>query len=499
MFCSQCGSEGANNAKFCKSCGAAVNLESTVPPISASDGQTSNSTVMAARYADFWRRGAAAIVDWQIVGTAGAFVNRFLSTKSDDIQLFGSVAFMLFVAIRFAIWESRDSATIGKRLFHLSVLRSDQTKLSFLRALGRFFGRWLSAAVLGVGYLMQPFTAKKQALHDMMTDSVVVQNKNGREGLVITAWIFQILLLIFAIVVGTNFIGEEVRVGKRNVGANVTSKFAELASATPAQILPTGELAAMFNLMSNNTDLQRENKLREIKGQVVEWTLPVYEIRKEDGYYLVQTEGNEAVGAFVYIFARNEQDKVTMESLKTGSLISFRGVISDVTMRRLDIKPAILFQPGSAKQVAIQVLEVPKRDFQNEATQDLRFVNPTQVTLPAINFSAFQAKGSRGFASDGQIEQSFRHLMGDDFEELLDNLAWEEALLTDSSGKTVFGSGTALHSGGLIGGAYMIDQNGYLYAILMDKTTQPKFRIYGAAAYDRLPIKLREFISANRT
>ena len=41
-------------------------------------------------------------------------------------------------------------------------------RLSFGRATGRHFGKWVSALTLGIGYLMCLFTARKQCLHDLM-------------------------------------------------------------------------------------------------------------------------------------------------------------------------------------------------------------------------------------------------------------------------------------------------------------------------------------------
>ncbi len=93
-------------------------------------------------------------------------------------------------------------------------------------------------------------------------------------------------------------------------------------SASPEPLSPTGELANMFNLMSDNTDLQRENKFKEIKGKVVEWTLTVYEVAKDGDDYKVQTEPGDEVGTFVYITPRNSEDKAFIEALKTGSKIS---------------------------------------------------------------------------------------------------------------------------------------------------------------------------------
>jgi len=49
-------------------------------------------------------------------------------------------------------------------------------RISFARAKGRFFGKWLSGMIMNIGYLMVAFTEKKQALHDILAGCLVVMN-----------------------------------------------------------------------------------------------------------------------------------------------------------------------------------------------------------------------------------------------------------------------------------------------------------------------------------
>jgi uncharacterized RDD family membrane protein YckC len=48
-------------------------------------------------------------------------------------------------------------------------------RASFGRTTGRHFGKWLSTLIVGIGYLLAAFTPQKQALHDMMSGSLVVR------------------------------------------------------------------------------------------------------------------------------------------------------------------------------------------------------------------------------------------------------------------------------------------------------------------------------------
>ena len=75
-----------------------------------------------------------------------------------------------------ALLESSDMrATLGKKIVGLKVVNLSGGKLSFGQATGRHFGKIVSGIILGIGYLMQPFTERKQALHDMMAGALVIK------------------------------------------------------------------------------------------------------------------------------------------------------------------------------------------------------------------------------------------------------------------------------------------------------------------------------------
>lgn len=130
--------------------------------------------------------------------------------------------------------------------------------------------------------------------------------------------------------------------GNRTSPSVAVDETAALAIAPVSNLRPDGELAAMFDLGSRYTDLQRENREKEIKGKVVQWRLPVYEVSKHGDKYRIQTASNGTIGAFVTITPRSAADRQLVEALHTGDLLSFKGIISDVSMRNLEIEPAIL-------------------------------------------------------------------------------------------------------------------------------------------------------------
>jgi uncharacterized RDD family membrane protein YckC len=65
-------------------------------------------------------------------------------------------------------------ATPGKMVFGLRVATAGGEPIGFGRATGRFFGKIVSGMIFNVGYLMVAFTSRKQGLHDMIANTVVV-------------------------------------------------------------------------------------------------------------------------------------------------------------------------------------------------------------------------------------------------------------------------------------------------------------------------------------
>lgn len=175
----------------------------------------------------------------------------------------------------------------------------------------------------------------------------------------------------------------------QNTISSKPDPIAELVDGQPSDLRPEGELSALFALGSKNTDLQRENVLKEIKGQIVQWRLPVYEVSRSGSGYKIQTKstvkigpfGEDLLGTFVYISPRNDQERRAIEALKTDDAISFKGRISGSAFRSLEIKPAILF------------VSTPQRD-QQATTQENNPAPATLAPMPTQNLtpSAFEER-----------------------------------------------------------------------------------------------------------
>lgn len=147
-----------------------------------------------------------------------------------------------------------------------------------------------------------------------------------------------------------------------------------LMSADATDLQPHGELGEVFNIFSDFTNLQRDLKLKEIRGKVVNWRLPVYEISISGNEYLVHTSsrgkgdllGKSLVGTFTYITPKNEADRQQLESLKTGDIIEIKGVIKDISLRNIEIRPAIISPLKERPEVHAAPNTLPESSAQTE-------------------------------------------------------------------------------------------------------------------------------------
>jgi hypothetical protein len=158
----------------------------------------------------------------------------------------------------------------------------------------------------------------------------------------------------------------------------------KLENTTASDIQPSGELAALYEIGGNSTDIQRDNKTSEITGKIVDWTLEVYEVSKSGSDYKIQTSGDNLVGTFTTLTTRNNEEKVFVESLKTGGLIRVKGVIDGVTLRSVELNPAIIYSERKSLAIepkpSISEVVVPDSDAELRNT-----VKPTAQTTAATS------------------------------------------------------------------------------------------------------------------
>jgi uncharacterized RDD family membrane protein YckC len=164
MYCPKCGTANEDNASYCLKCG--TDLKTSPPATGTSPIPLGPPGVTF--YAGFWKRFAAFIIDDLII-TAASFVLIFVSLGAFyPIAIIGGWLY-------FALMESSSNqATLGKMALGIKVTDMDGNRISFGKATGRYFGRILSGLILCIGYIMIAFTDKKQGLHDILANCLVV-------------------------------------------------------------------------------------------------------------------------------------------------------------------------------------------------------------------------------------------------------------------------------------------------------------------------------------
>lgn len=156
---------------------------------------------MNTNYAGFWLRFVAVIIDAIIVGVAQSliivpilgvmgfnFATNLQNGDMTEAETVGMIAGMMATMgttmlisgiigiIYYVLMEtSKYQGTIGKIALGLKVTDMNGDKLDISKSLIRNLGKIISGIILYVGYMMAGFTEKKQALHDIIANTLVVK------------------------------------------------------------------------------------------------------------------------------------------------------------------------------------------------------------------------------------------------------------------------------------------------------------------------------------
>ena len=160
MFCPNCGKENDERAAFCQVCGVQLG-----PKPAAAEAAT---TTTAVTYAGFWVRFLAFIIDFIIVAVAGGLATAGTLGAGVIVSFVGPWLYEAFML------SSEWQATVGKRAMSIVVTGLNGDRISFTRATGRHFAKYISGFLLFAGFIMAAFTSRKQALHDMMAETLVI-------------------------------------------------------------------------------------------------------------------------------------------------------------------------------------------------------------------------------------------------------------------------------------------------------------------------------------
>lgn len=177
-MCPRCYERNEPGSLYCFACGLPLDAGAT----SVNAVTSGIAAFSLGRPAGFWIRAVAYIIDgilltvtfslvWPLI-SGQAITDYWQSTQTlSGGDLFSLLLNLGYYSGGIAIWAT----TLGKRPFGLYVVRTDGSKLSPARALGRYLAYFLSALTLGIGFIMVGFRQDKRGLHDLICDTVVIR------------------------------------------------------------------------------------------------------------------------------------------------------------------------------------------------------------------------------------------------------------------------------------------------------------------------------------
>jgi len=152
---------------------------------------SANAAPASPEFAGFWLRFWAAVIDVALECVIALVLTVLLNyglrwfgarhgVTPATSAFFSGMAFILILAIGAwlyaAFMESSSwGATIGKRLVGLRVVTSLGERLTFEQATIRHLMKFLSLFTATVGFMMAGWTKRRQALHDLPLDCLVIR------------------------------------------------------------------------------------------------------------------------------------------------------------------------------------------------------------------------------------------------------------------------------------------------------------------------------------
>lgn len=186
------------------SAGAPAYVAGSYPPLTPATGAPIMAYAPSVQYAGFWLRVVAYIIDGIVVGLVflALFIPFAFTTglaalagrvhAGDDPRDIGGalgpvffLGFFTIVSLAFlGAWlyhakmeSSAWQATLGKKVLNLRVTDMAGARVSFGKATGRHFAKIITGLIpLGIGFAMAGLTEKRQALHDMLANCLVLRD-----------------------------------------------------------------------------------------------------------------------------------------------------------------------------------------------------------------------------------------------------------------------------------------------------------------------------------
>jgi len=220
--CAKCGALNTPDAKFCYQCGqplpeAAATGKKTCAGCGTINEAASQYCLKCGlklpegaapgtplKYGGFWLRLGAFIIDSIVLSVVSSIITTplmlpamkeflgdmppyYYSDYNDPAVFFErvgqfmgamfliSLVQMLLNCAYYTVGVGKWGATIGKAACGLKVVRADGARVSYWRAFARYWAHLLNNLTAGLSYLVIAFSGKKQGIHDMICDTLVVK------------------------------------------------------------------------------------------------------------------------------------------------------------------------------------------------------------------------------------------------------------------------------------------------------------------------------------
>jgi uncharacterized RDD family membrane protein YckC len=138
-------------------------------------------------YGGFWRRLVAMLIDGIIMLVVYFPLNMLLGAGLGGLRSgigpgmlagFLGMSWIISFGLNLAYqtyFLSQKGATPGKMVMGLKVVTASGGRLSVGRAVGRYFGYWVSTLTFCIGYVIAAFDSQKRALHDHICGTRVIR------------------------------------------------------------------------------------------------------------------------------------------------------------------------------------------------------------------------------------------------------------------------------------------------------------------------------------
>jgi uncharacterized RDD family membrane protein YckC len=188
VFCARCGTWLPDEAATCTLCGLVIRPGSAAPAATVPSSAARALVVEQVAYAGFWRRLWAFLIDFIVtyfpIATVRVLIGLPASSSFDPMQASAWWAAGAEVLIDWLyagiLISSPWRATLGQAVMDLHVTDLNGDRISFARATARYVAQLLNLVTLGFGLLLQVFSARRQALHDLVSGTVVVRSRGAK-------------------------------------------------------------------------------------------------------------------------------------------------------------------------------------------------------------------------------------------------------------------------------------------------------------------------------